>query len=537
MIGSDENNRLNALIEAYLHDEADDAQLRELSAWLSADPKAAERLTMTSMIQARFRAEADPSFVRETLAATNPRAKRDSGFVRQIMDQVRDDGCEEGTRMALPLRLTLPNYKPQAEAKPVRPKIKVPRDYTWVIGGVAALFMLYLFGRILFVSQDTVGRLTLAHPGARIERDGALISMDNTQVVNNGDILVSGNESMAFEYLSDATVIQLRPETRLRVIVEGKQKRLRLLTGRMEATVAPQPAGNPMLLNTSHAEVKVVGTRFVLHESTAATGLEVQEGKIRLTRQDGAALDVPAGNSVRAQEKDTQPMQLTKLAEVSEGLISRWTFDENLGQTANDRALGGEPAQIYGARWIDGRKGSALYFESGAYVGLNSSPQLNFPSGAAFSVTGWFKTKAEYGTLFSLRNRTDEGAVVAVAIGNNGGSNDRGKIMALIRPDGPLRPPYCQVIGGLANDDVWHHYALTRTSEGVLELFLDGIAQGNSRNAGSRGPITTNLRAFGNERYWSEMRGSTQGSFTGALDEIRVYDRVLSSTEIQQLAR
>src|SRR3954467_3717524 len=99
------NEHLNALIEAFVHNEATEEQLRELAAWLEADQETASKIAVISMIQGRFRAEGNNSFVAETVAATT-RKKSDSGFVRRIMSVIREDGGEEATRTVLPVNVS-----------------------------------------------------------------------------------------------------------------------------------------------------------------------------------------------------------------------------------------------------------------------------------------------------------------------------------------------------------------------------------------------------------------------------------------------
>jgi len=82
------------------------------------------------------------------------------------------------------------------------------------------------------------------------------------------------------------------------------------------------------------------------------------------------------------------------------------------------------------------------------------------------------------------------------------------------------------------NDNLYHHIAATY-SNGVVNLYLDGLSVG-SGNAGS-GPINLlkNLRV-GND-YVFATTGDTQ--FKGDMDDVLVWDEALSASEIQQLVR
>lgn len=74
----------------------------------------------------------------------------------------------------------------------------------------------------------------------------------------------------------------------------------------------------------------------------------------------------------------------------------------------------------------------------------------------------------------------------------------------------------------------WYHLALTKTSQSVA-LFVDGKPRGGgSTQAGQRVPFRGDL--------YIGRNGSIAGEqYYGSLDELRVYNRALSSTEIREL--
>jgi hypothetical protein len=169
-------------------------------------------------------------------------------------------------------------------------------------------------------------------------------------------------------------------------------------------------------------------------------------------------------------------------------------------------------------------------------VDLGGSPALNFAAGTGFTYAGWFRTMTGFGMLVSQRNTHEEGPVIDIGVGRNGSSTIEGRLMALIRPNGPMAHPYCQVVGGQVNDNAWHHFAITRKPDGTLSLYLDGSPQGSARTPASSGPINTNRRVLGYEHYWKQLRSSAC-YYSGSIDDIRVYDRALNPSEIQQLAK
>ncbi|NEC77641.1 LamG domain-containing protein, partial [Streptomyces rochei] len=74
------------------------------------------------------------------------------------------------------------------------------------------------------------------------------------------------------------------------------------------------------------------------------------------------------------------------------------------------------------------------------------------------------------------------------------------------------------------NDGRWHHVALRRGG-GRLTLFLDGTAAGTADVPGS----VSRSSPFG-VHIGERMDGRAR--FTGAIDEVRVWDRALTDAEI-----
>jgi ferric-dicitrate binding protein FerR (iron transport regulator) len=116
-------------------------------------------------------------------------------------------------------------------------------------------------------------------------------------------IATRGAGSIARVRYSDGTELELGGETAIaRLDDRPAGKEVTLTGGTLRAWVAPQPPGRPMTLASPLARATVLGTRlrFVVDRATS-TRLEVEEGKVRLTRTaDGAAVDVIAGSFATA---------------------------------------------------------------------------------------------------------------------------------------------------------------------------------------------------------------------------------------------
>ncbi|MDX1810171.1 MAG: LamG-like jellyroll fold domain-containing protein [Sulfurospirillaceae bacterium] len=82
------------------------------------------------------------------------------------------------------------------------------------------------------------------------------------------------------------------------------------------------------------------------------------------------------------------------------------------------------------------------------------------------------------------------------------------------------------------NDDLWHHVVLTRdSSTGQLQVYVDGNL--NQTSFSDSGDVTTNFSSIG--RIENTNSSILPKYFHGSLDEVEIYNRVLSASEIKTI--
>jgi ferric-dicitrate binding protein FerR (iron transport regulator) len=112
-----------------------------------------------------------------------------------------------------------------------------------------------------------------------------------------------GEDAFAEIVCLDATRVELGANARAAFDTGGR--RVVLDSGVLLADVAKQPRGASVVLATPHAEVKVLGTRFILSANPKATTVEVEEGTVRFSRrQDGASTVVLPGQYASVRGRD-----------------------------------------------------------------------------------------------------------------------------------------------------------------------------------------------------------------------------------------
>ena len=162
-----------------------------------------------------------------------------------------------------------------------------------------------------------------------------------------------------------------------------------------------------------------------------------------------------------------------------------------------------------------GRFGSALSFDGvNDWVTVADAASLDLSSG--MTVEAWVRPSRLGGWRTVVFKERGGGVVYGLSADQAGG-----------RPLGQVD------IGGERNAvgstslplNVWSHLATTFDGS-VVRLYVNGTLAGSSPFSGSMAASTGPLRIGGNS-VWSEW-------FAGLIDEVRVYNRALSASEIQQ---
>ncbi|MBV8879573.1 MAG: FecR domain-containing protein [Planctomycetaceae bacterium] len=135
---------------------------------------------------------------------------------------------------------------------------------------------------------------------ARVEHVEGAAGVKEGQELLAGHDLDTGTDGIIVLRLPDATRIDLAPGTQLRGLSgAAEEKRFTLQRGKISADVAPRaPGARPFVVHTPEAEVAVLGTRFSLSLTPGLTRLDVDRGRVKLSRRsDGVSAEVPAGQA------------------------------------------------------------------------------------------------------------------------------------------------------------------------------------------------------------------------------------------------
>jgi fibronectin type 3 domain-containing protein len=196
------------------------------------------------------------------------------------------------------------------------------------------------------------------------------------------------------------------------------------------------------------------------------------------------------------------------------GLVAAYGFDEGSGATTADQSGNGNLGSLSNTVWSTaGRFNNALSFNGSARVNVNDSASLRLTSG--MTLEAWVRPSAlgDWRTVL-LKERT---GYYAYALYSNT-DNSRPSAHVFSSSDHDLRGPASVPV------NTWTHLAATYNGS-VLALYVNGSQVATQPATGAIVSNTGPLRIGGNA-IWGEH-------FTGLIDEVRIYNRALSTSEIQ----
>ena len=203
----------------------------------------------------------------------------------------------------------------------------------------------------------------------------------------------------------------------------------------------------------------------------------------------------------------------TSLCDAPSGLVAAYAFDETSGSVLHDSSGNGHDGTISGATWTSGHDGGALSFNgSNASVDLGSLGTF-YQSG--FTLEGWVQkqtsTKKDVGVLGSWSSSGGPMLWVDHLAGDYQLTLNSGLSSYLDSGHTP--------IGGQ-----WQYLAATFDGS-TARFYIDGV-QVASRS------VTSSVGSSNNWRIGAY--GSVAGGFfDGLIDNVRIYNRALSDTEVQ----
>jgi len=204
---------------------------------------------------------------------------------------------------------------------------------------------------------------------------------------------------------------------------------------------------------------------------------------------------------------------------VDPSLVGWWKFNESSGNIAYDSSGYDNNGTVFGnPQWVPGKVGGALAFDgTGDYVNCGNGPVFQIQE--QITMACWIKVEKftrDWSTIISKGDNS-------YRMGRPQGGN-----AIHLGIQGTVSSPYPWFDGRKAvADNQWHHVAgVYDGTQGII--YIDGALDVAQAATGQLNASDFNL-------YIGENSQATGRYWNGLIDDVRLYNRALSQTEIQQI--
>lgn len=210
---------------------------------------------------------------------------------------------------------------------------------------------------------------------------------------------------------------------------------------------------------------------------------------------------------------------------LTQGLVGYWTLDEASGTTAIDSSGNTLTGEVNGADVDVGKFGNGRKFDGiQDEINLHSPSILNFGSGN-FTYAAWIKTTANGESWKNRRILSQDSDAENHRTINTNETSSKAEFTCRDNDGDLIRATGNKSI----NDDQWHLIVGLRDGANGY-LYVDGVLDASARNDSTNSCDGNTMTMIGARNY--SIRPLR---FNGFIDEVRIYNRALSVSEIQQL--
>ena len=220
---------------------------------------------------------------------------------------------------------------------------------------------------------------------------------------------------------------------------------------------------------------------------------------------------------------------LNGTGDLASGLKLYYPFTTNDGATATDASGNGQHGTVVNAKWrAAGPQGGYYYFDGNAdYV--NAGTGVNFPAWAQYSISVWLLNdgggdNTGYGQKILDKTSFNHDAHIRLVPDANAWINlhcyEGGVTRGLNAQDIRVR-----------GDNLWHHFVVVRDGTNCTG-WLDGVKEDAINNM-----ISVNSSSPLYIGYSASSDVYQRKGWSGFIDEVRIYDRAITSNEVSLLFR
>ncbi|MCK4453863.1 hypothetical protein KAU51_00745 [Candidatus Parcubacteria bacterium] len=205
-----------------------------------------------------------------------------------------------------------------------------------------------------------------------------------------------------------------------------------------------------------------------------------------------------------------------KCCEDIDGLVGYWKFDEGSGITAKDSSgSGNDGILVNNPTWVDGQVGKALNFDGvDNYIDCENDSSLDITD--AITIEAWVKLNA----LGAWQHIIGKQGMWRIS-----GYDFRVTINNKLQ-FATLSSFYDVNSATAFTTGVWYHVVAVQSGTSYKKIYLNGVEDGIKTNPGAIVSTLSSHLQIGRAPLWDAEY------FNGTIDEVRIYNRALSSEEI-----
>ncbi len=280
------------------------------------------------------------------------------------------------------------------------------------------------------------------------------------------------------------------------------------VTGTVTLSAAAPSGGIAVAIASSNSALAPVPSSVTVAGGATTANFSIKTGST--TSTSSITLTASSSGITKSATLTVNPTSTSSVP----GLVAAYSFNEGTGTTVADLSGLGNNGAISGATWsTSGRFGNALSFNgTNSLVTVNDSASLDLTT--AVTMEAWvYMTQAADWQAVAIKERPNGLSYSLYA--NTYTSTPAGTIN--VGDD-------VNLYGGSPIPlNTWTHVATTYDGS-VLRLYVNGQLVNSQPVSGSM-PVSTGALRIGGDLVWGEY-------FGGLIDEVRIYKRALSASEI-----
>jgi ferric-dicitrate binding protein FerR (iron transport regulator) len=406
---------------------------------------------------------------------------------------------------------------------------KQPKILAYLGVGIAASLTAISLGSLLWKNSailiDLEGEVIVQRNGERIKAVERMELLDGDRIETGADGIAS------IVYTREPTEVALNSATAVELLPNQDRKYFSVEAGRARFNVAKQPSGKSMFIRTPNSRSDVLGTRLELDFSAGTTKLNVEEGRVLIHPTQAQLQEeyVDAFYSAKVDDSESKievspiPCYLDELLQT--GLMAHWKMNEGTGLVVNDSSGNNRHARGENISWRSGYQGSAIEFRRSAAA--VHTDEITLPKEFTISLWVWLDSDGQ-GRQYLVGNVPNDENFDGFRLYINRWKGSDRELIVMTGASGELR--FARSLKNAVDFEGWHHVVLSVVApENRCVLYSNGVELTE---------VTTFLRdtRLTGPLIIGQQNATNKRELFGSIDDVRIYNRILSDQEIKALA-